>query len=322
MLSDTPGIHHVTGLAGDAQANLDFYTEVLGLRLVRRTVNLEDVLQYHLLFGNADGSPGTVYTSFPAREAEDGRVGPPQPASMAFAVPEDSLGYWRERLADCGVASEEETRFGPDARYADDASPAPRAETALRFSDPDGTRIELVEADQPVEPWTSRVPEAHAIRGFFGVAVLSVEPYATASVLDTLGFDLVAQDGDRIRYRAPGDVGATIDVLDRDVPFGREGAGVLHHVAVRVADEAELHEWRDLFAERDLRVSRVKDRHVFHSLYVREPGGILFELATDGPGVTVDQPRERLGEELVLPGRYEEDRDLVESQLPALDYTP
>ncbi|WP_435097176.1 VOC family protein [Halarchaeum sp. P4] len=308
MLTDTPGIHHVTGLAGDAQRNLDFYTEVLGLRLVRRTVNLEDILQYHLLFGNAVGAPGTVYTSFPSRSAEDGRVGPPQPERMAFAVPEGSLDYWRDRLADFDVAHETETRF--------------EDERALQFTDPDGTRIELVEADQPIEPWTSRVPETAAIRGFFGVSVLSVNPYATASVLDTLGYDLDAQDGDRIRYRAPGDVGAVVDILDRDVPFGREGAGVLHHVAVRVADETELHEWRELFAERDLRVSRVKDRHVFHSLYVREPGGILFELATDGPGVAVDQDVESLGEDLVLPGHYEEDRDLITSQLPALDYTP
>nr|WP_245188656.1 VOC family protein [Halarchaeum rubridurum] len=161
-----------------------------------------------------------------------------------------------------------------------------------------------------------------AIRGVFGVSVLSVDPYATASVLDTLGYDLLTQDGERVRYRASGDVGAVVDILERDVPFGREGAGVLHHVAVRVADEADLHEWRDLFAERDLRVSRVKDRHVFHSLYVRDSGGILFELATDGPGVGVGQDPDALGEALVLPGRYAEDRDLVESQLPALDDDP
>ncbi|GGL61595.1 VOC family protein [Halocalculus aciditolerans] len=306
MLSDTPGVHHVTGTVGDAQENVDFYTGVLGLRLVRQTVNLNDILAYHLFYGNATGEPGTVFTTFPSRDAEEGRVGPPQPEALAFAVPEGSLDDWRDRLDDHGVDYAERERFGD--------------ETALAFADPDGTRLELVPTTQPVEPWTEVVPEETAIRGIFGVTVRSVNPYATASVLDTLGFDLVAEDDDRVRYRAAGDHAAVVDIRTDDVEgFGRDGTGTLHHVAVRVPDEDALHEWRELLADRDgLEVSRVKDRHVFHALYVREPGGILFELATEGPGLVGDQD-EPYGEDVVLPGRLEEDRALVESQLPPLN---
>ncbi|PCR90718.1 VOC family protein [Natrinema ejinorense] len=308
MLTDTPGLHHVTGIVGDAQTAIDFYGGVLGLALVTQTVNFEDILQHHLYFGDANGTPGTVLTHFPDPHGDPGRAGTPQIESVSFVIPAGSLEYWRIRLGNHGIAVE-----GPFERFD---------ERVLRFEDPAGTQIELV-AGPPVpddiEPWTAGpIPTAHAIRGLHGVATLSVNPYATAGTLETLGFEHDAEDGDRIRYRTDGSRATVVDVLDRDAPFGREGQGTLHHVAVRVEDEDELHEWRERFDDRDYSVSRVKDRRFFHSLYVREPGGILFELATETDGVAAGEDGADQGESLYLPDWFEEDRDLIESQLPTL----
>ena len=323
MLEDTPGIHHVTGIVGDAQSNVDFYAGVLGLRLVKRTVNHEDVLRHHLYYGNADASLGSVLTSFPYPGDPPGRLGKPQVAAVGLVVPPDSLEYWTDRLASFGVAVD-----GPVRRFD---------ERVLRFEDPAGTRVELVTGESPLDPWTGGgVPDDAAIRGIHGVTALPTNPYATASTLETLGFDLVGEepdigtggdgdeagsgdgDGTRVRYRASGDTATVVDVLDREAPYGREGPGTLHHVAVRVGTEAHLFDWHDLFRERDYDVSRVRDRVYFRSLYVRDPGGVLFELATEGPGLTVDESAEALGSSLVLPDWAEEDREMIESQLPPI----
>ncbi|WP_126663652.1 VOC family protein [Haloterrigena salifodinae] len=311
MPPDTPGLHHVTGLVGDAQTAVDFYAGVLGLRLATQTVNFEDILQHHLYFGDAVGTPGTVLTHFPDPHADPGRVGKPQVASVAFAVPAGSLEYWRDRLVDYDVAVE-----GPLERFE---------ERVLQFEDPAGTQLELVagppDAPDPsgVEPWTDGpVPDESAIRALHGVSTLSVNPYATASTLETLGFEYESELDDRARYRAAGDRATIVDVLDRDAEFGREGPGTLHHVAVRVGSEDDLHEWRKIFDDRGHDVSRVKDRHFFHSLYVREPGGVLFELATESDGVAASGPEGGPGESLHLPDWFERDRDLIESQLPEL----
>ncbi|SHG46255.1 VOC family protein [Halobaculum gomorrense] len=305
MLSDTPGIHHVTSMVGDPQANLDFYVGTLGLRLVKRTVNHEDVLRYHLYYGNGAGDLGTVYTCFPYPNEPPGRRGRPQITGASFAVPEGSLDFWADRLADRGVDTERISRFD---------------ESALRFADPSGTRLELVAADQPVAPWNDGpIPECTAIRGIHGVTALPTNPFATASVLETLGFDLVDEESDRVRYRAGGDRATVVDLLDREAEFGREGTGSFHHVAVRVADEEQLHEWHDLLRERDIDVSRVRDRHYYKALYVREPGGILIELSTEAPEFGVDESRERFGESLVLPPWAEEDREMIEGQLPPVE---
>ncbi|WP_323675357.1 VOC family protein [Halorubellus sp. PRR65] len=327
MLPDATGIHHVTAMVGDPQVNVDFYADVLGLRLVKRTVNHEDVLRHHLYYGNGTGDLGTLYTCFPYPEEPPGRRGPPQLTATAFAIPPDGLGYWRDRLVDRGVDVERRDRF-------DDA--------VLRFSDPAGTRLELVAADSPVAPYgDGTVPEDVAVRGVHGVTALPVDPFQTASVLETLGFENRGQDGHRVRYAVDGSHATVVDVLDRghegaegerpddvgdatstadEAPefggFGREGVGTVHHVAVRVPDEDALFAYHDLFRERDVSVSRVRDRHYYRSLYVREPGGILFELATEAPGVTVDEPASALGRQLVLPPWAEEDREMIESQLP------
>lgn len=309
MLEDTPGIHHITGIVRDAQQNVDFYTGVLGLRLVKQTVNFNEKFTRHLYYGDETGSPGTVLTFFPYPAEDDGRIGKPQISTAALVIPPRSIEYWLDRLTAHGVDVE-----GPIERFD---------ETVLRFSDPDGTQLELVTGESSVEPWDSGpVPAHHVIRGIHGVTLLSTNVFVTASVLDTLGFELLDQEGDRVRYRAPGGRATDIDLLDCDSDFGREGAGSLHHVAMRVSAQKELYEWHDLFRERGYDVSSVKDRHFFHSLYVREPGGILFELATEQPGLTVDADLDTLGQSLFLPPWLEEDREMIEGQLRPLDVSP
>ncbi len=313
MPPETTGLHHVTAIVGDAQRNLDYYAGVLGLRLVKQTVNFEDLLQHHLYYGNRTGAPGTVITAFPSPEADPGRVGTPQVGTAAFAIPPDSFDFWLDRLERAGIDTIEGERF--DDRI-------------IAFSDADGTSLELVARETPVEPWTDGpVPAEHAIRGLHGVTVLPTDPYGVATVLETLGFELVAETRDMVRYAAtpddPGEPGPThetvIDIDRTASEFGREGTGTHHHVAVTMPDEDALHAWRDVFDDRGYHVSRVKDRHYFHSLYVRGPGGVLIELATTQPGITADEDLDHLGESLSLPDWFEDDRDMIERQLPELE---
>lgn len=303
------GIHHVSAIAGDPRATVDWYTDVLGLRLVKRTVNYDDQFMYHVYFGDRTGSPGTLFTLFPFGEhADPGRVGRPQAVATTFAVPDGSLGDWRDRLADHGVAVEREDRFGG---------------SVLSFSDPDGQPLELVDGVERVAsstPWgDGPVPANQAIRGVDGVTLSTASVYRTARVLEVLGYDLQAQDGDRIRYRLPDAPGGVVDLLDRDLPFGREGPGVVHHVAFRTPDRETLAAWQTRLDDVGLDVTRIKDRTYFQSLYFSEPGGVLFELATDGPGLAVDESADALGDSFALPDWLEDDREMIESQLPSLD---
>ncbi|WP_122091282.1 VOC family protein [Halalkalicoccus subterraneus] len=305
MLSDTLGIHHITGIVRDAQQNVDFYTGVLGLRLVTQTVNFNEKFTRHLFYGDEAGSPGTSLTFFPYPAEDDGRMGKPQITTAALVIPPKSVSYWRDRLTEHGISVE-----GPAERFD---------ETVLRFFDPDGTQLELVTGESAVEPWVNGpIPTHHAIRGIHSVTLLSTNVFVTASVLNTLGFELIDQEGDRVRYRAPGDRATVVDLLDHDSDFGREGAGSIHHVAMRVPEEKQLYEWHDLFRECGYDVSRVTDRHFFYSLYVREPGGILFELATEQRGLTAEADLDTLGQSLFLPPWLEEDREMIESQLQPL----
>jgi len=310
MPPETTGLHHVTAIVGDAQQNVDFYAGVLGLRLVKQTINFEDLLQHHLYYGNRTGDPGTVITAFPSPEADPGRIGKPQVSTAAFAIPPDSIDYWVDHLEAEGVDVFAGERFG---------------ESILAFSDPDGTPLELVATDTFVEPWTDGpIPREHAIRGLHGVTVLPANPYGTATVLETLGFDLVEESEDVVRYAvedssSPDSRRSVVDIDLSAAEFGREGTGTHHHVAVRMPDEDALHAWRAVFADRDYDVSRVKDRHYFHSLYVRGPGGVLVELATTSPGLTAGEDLAHLGESLSLPDWFEDDRDLIEQQLPTLE---
>lgn len=308
----TNGLHHVTAVAGDPQANLDFYTGTLGLRFVKRTVNFDDTTTYHLYYGDETGSPGTAFTFFPFAGARPGRPGRGQAVATAFAVPDGSLDYWSERLAASpATVGDRLTRFGAGV---------------LPFEDPDGQPLELVETDPddlPIEPWTGGpVPDDRAIRGFFGVTLHSAKPEATANVLDILGFDRVGSEddgGERVRYVAAGDHATVVDVLHRHPPRGRPGVGTVHHVAFRAADEAAQLQWRDRLSEAGQFVTPQKDRQYFQSIYFREPGGILFEIATDGPGFTVDEDVDALGSALKLPERLAPEREGIEAALSSLD---
>jgi len=300
----TPGLHHVSAIAGGARSTVEFYTETLGLRFVKRTVNFDDEFMYHLYFGDRTGSPGTLFTLFPYLRGETGRVGKPQPTATAFAVPEGAATYWYDRLRERGVDVTPPTdRFG---------------RSVVALEDDDGQPLELVETATTRPPATDAVPAEAAIRGLFGVTLLTTSVYHTAATLEVLGFELVDQDGDRVRYRAPGDTAAVVDVLDRDGEYGREGIGTVHHVAVR-AGGTPLQRWRERLTEAGLEPTWVRDRRYFRSIYFREPGGVLFEVATDGPGMTVDEPVERLGESLQLPDQYEPDREMIEAQLPPIE---
>ncbi len=310
MKQPISGIHHVTAIASDPQRNLDFYTQVLGLRLVKRTVNFDDPGTYHFYFADEVGSPGTILTFFPWPVAARGRIGVGQATVTSFAVPERSLRYWEERLVGAGVPVEKSgKRLG---------------EELLTIADPDGLKVELIASPwaKPSHAWAgSFAPPEHAVYGFHSVT-LSEEGYErTAETLGTMGFRKVSEEGNRFRFEVgDGGAGARVDVLcASEAPQGRIGAGTVHHVAWRVADDASQKSWRTHLAESEFDVTPVMDRCYFHSIYFREPGGVLFELATDPPGFAIDEPVETLGEGLKLPVWLERYRNEIEKALPRIE---
>ena len=303
------GIHHVTAIAGDPRGNVDFYTRVLGLRLVKKTVNFDDPGTYHLYYGDEVGHPGTIMTFFPWPDAARGRRGVGQVTTTSFAVPPASLGYWSQRLKAHRVPVEPAAAFGEDA---------------LAFDDPDGLKLELVgEADGTDRPGRSGgpVPAEHAVRAFSHVTLVEQGFDATAKLLvDVMGFRRTAESGNRFRFML-GAGGAATRVEVRctpDAPPGRIAVGTVHHVAWRVAGPTEQREWRERLVGRGLDVTPVLDRSYFRSIYYREPGGVLFEIATDPPGFTVDEPPDRLGTALQLPPWLEPYRARIEAALPPL----
>jgi len=306
MPGDIPGIHHVTAIAADPRRNLAFYTETLGLRLVKRSVNQDDVDTYHLFYGDRAGSPGTSMTFFPYPEARPGQVGSGQVATTQFTIPADAVDYWTDRLESAGVDVEDRTeRFG---------------DTVIAFEDPDGLPLELVAtADAPEgQPPDGPVPEEHAIRGFFGVTLLLSRASGTTSLLETMGFESAGTDGDRERFASHGDLGAVVDVVeDQTAPAGTPGAGTVHHVAFQVTAEEQA-DWRSVLQDQGLRPTEIIDRKWFSSVYTRTAGGVLFEFATLEPGYTVDEDLAELGESLVLPEWLEDRREEIEAALPEL----
>jgi glyoxalase family protein len=306
----TRGIHHVTAIAGDAQRNLDFYVGVLGLRMVKRTVNFDDPGTYHLYYGDEEGRPGTIMTFFPWKGAPRGSLGAGQTSATSFSVPEGSLGYWRERLTSAGLPVE-----SPRRRFD---------EETLVFADPDGLRLELVAHAGAAElsPWSDGpVPEERAIRAFHGVTLLERSLDATAAVLTgSFGYVEGAVEGARHRFVAPaGGAGSVVDVVVKpDAGFGRVAVGSVHHVAFRVADDEAQGFWRERALLDGLGVTDVRDRSYFRSVYFREPGGVLFEVATDTPGFAVDESVAELGSSLRLPPWLEARRGRLEEVLPPL----
>ena len=298
------GIHHVTAIASTPQGNLDFYAGVLGLRLVKRTVNFDDPLTYHLYYGTELGAPGTILTFFAWPHAFRGHGGSGQVNETALAVPRGALDWWRERFTERKVAHGE-----PVSRFR---------ETVLPFEDGDGMRLELVETDDERPPWRGGgVPERYAIRGVHGITAHEEGYETTAEMLSkTLLFTPAGHEGNRYRYKAEGGGAGFIDLLCvPDRPLGRGGAGSVHHIAWRVAHPEEQLAWRGKVASAGLNVSPVLDRQYFHSIYFREPGGVLFEIATDAPGFAVDEPEAALGAALKLPPWLERSRAQIEAGL-------
>jgi glyoxalase family protein len=297
MVPQLPGIHHVTAIASDPQQNLDFYVGVLGLRFVKRTVNFDDPGTYHLYYGDEAGSPGTIMTFFAWPGAPRGRVGVGQVSATAFSIPDGSIDFWRDRLAARGVTVE-----GPVRRLDD---------KVLAFEDPDGLPLELIAS--PVAEgrpgWRhGPVPEPHVIHGFHGVTLaeraLEEGGRSTIQMLsNSMGFREVRREGERVRFAAPDDGPAgLVDVLCLEgVARGQLAAGTIHHVAWRTPDDAQQLAWRTRLIDLGLPVTEVRDRQYFRSIYFREPGGVLFEIATDPPGFAIDEDPDQLGTSLKLP---------------------
>ncbi len=311
MKSPILGLHHVTAIAGDPQINVDFYVGVLGLRLIKKTVNFDDPSTYHLYYGDGVGSPGTVMTFFPWPGVRRGTLGSGQTSATAFAVPKHSLDFWRQRLDESLVRADDIERFGVPG---------------LAISDPDGLRLELLASAQlgvGREPWDgSSVPAEHAIRGFDVVTLLHADSDLTERLLvDAMGFRRVAADGRRVRFESgDGGSGTFVDLLhDPGATSGRVAGGSVHHIAFRLADDDAQAGWQHRLIEAGHPTTEVKDRMYFHSIYFREPGGVLFELATDNPGFSTDESVEELGSGLRLPPWFESARDRIEKSLPALE---
>jgi glyoxalase family protein len=307
------GIHHITAMASDPQANVDFYHNLLGQRLVKTTVNFDDPGTYHLYYGDEVGSPGTIMTFFPWMGAHRGRRGSGEIGAVAYAIRGESLAFWRAYLERNGVDVEDGAeRFG---------------QPVLTFSDPDGMPLELIvdDAAGAIRTWPDgSIPEEHALRGFHGVTLWIADGAATGDLLtSTMRYHLIGQEDDRWRFQGAGAVGSCVDLLVRpDLPDGAIGAGSVHHVAFRAQDDAEQLEYQHAIARTGLGVTPVRDRQYFHSIYFREPGGVLFEIATDGPGFLVDEPVERLGLSLKLPPWLEPQRAMIEGILPPLAVKP
>ena len=306
-MASTLGIHHVTAIAGDAQRNLDFFVGMLGMRLVKRTVNFDDPFTYHFYFGDERGTPGSLLTFFPWFGRRAGRHGVGQVAVTSLAIPAESLGWWLHRFVANGVPHEAPSRRGD--------------ERVVAFRDPDGMMLELVAhpAASILAGWDGGgVPGAHAIRRVHAVTLWVPLLEATADVLAAMGFAATAERDGTTRFIAgDGGAGAIVDVRAiGGFVSGQDGVGAVHHVAFRMADDAAELELRQAMSARGLRVTPVLDRSYFRSVYFREPGGVLFELATDTPGFDVDERSEALGGSLMLPSRFEARRQEIEAALP------
>lgn len=309
-MTSVTGIHHVTCISGDAQENLDFYSGVMGMRLVKRSVNQDSPDTYHLFYADAEGRPGTDLTFFPWPGMPAARPGIGLTMEVQLAVPAASLGYWAERLTQYGVRlGDPVTRFG---------------ERTLVATDPHGLSIALVETDarENFAPWASGpVPESKQVRGLHAVRLWERSLSATAQFLaETLGFTALGEEGGWHRFVTPGTTsGGTLDISEMpNATRGAWGVGGVHHVAWRTPDEASQLALREQVQESARRPTPVIDRFWFKSVYFTEPGGVLFEIATDGPGFAIDEHPDALGEKLILPPWLEPQRSEIENGLPVL----
>jgi glyoxalase family protein len=305
------GLHHITAITADAQKNIDFHTWVLGLRMVKLTVNFDDPSTYHLYFGDELGRPGTVLTYFAWPGAFQGRHGTGQAATFSFSIPENAAGFWMNRFKENNIISEP-----PYQRFD---------EEVITFYNPDGLKLELVahvESNERAGWPDGPIPEEYAIRGFYGVTVNERSSVPTSDLLTkSLGFKLIDEAGSRLRFESGIDAqGSILDIqVNPGSPAGLVAAGTIHHIAWRTPTNSEQEIWRESLAEDGLNVTEIVNRYYFHSIYFREPGGALFEIATDPPGFTIDEPPRRLGIELKLPPWLEANRKSIVHQLPQLE---
>lgn len=310
MENSVKGIHHITAIAGNAKRNYDFYTNILGLRLVKKTVNFDDPETYHLYYGDREGTPGTILTFFPWEGIAAGRRGSRQATEIGYSVPENSLDFWLKRFEDHNITyNKVAEKFG---------------EPYLTVLDPDGLKLELIASKTPDYrlPWeTEAIKAENATKGFYNVTITTNKMQPTADILTgVFGYRLLDQHVNRFRFITNHiENAAVIDLVE--VPgekAGHTAGGSVHHVAFRVKNEAVLMEYREKIAALGLNITDKIDRNYFYSLYFREPGGVLFELATDNPGFAVDEPVEELGTHLMLPEQYEKYRSALEKSLPKL----
>lgn len=313
------GLHHVTAVTRDAQVNVDFYRNVLGQRFVKKTVNFDVPDSYHFYFADEVGTPGSILTFFVWPNVKRGIRGNGETAAVAYNVPASSIGFWQDYLEGNGVKVQSvEQRFGVDV---------------LPFDDPDGMRIELVasEASSAVDYWEEGpIPEKHALNGFHSVTLWLDEVEPTADLLiNQMGYTLAGQEGNRYRFIGVSEsLARTLDILHRpihpeDVPDEAVfGAGSIHHIAFRVPTDEEQLEYQSVLRGAGYSVTPVRDRKYFHSIYYHEPGGVLFEIATEPPGFAVDEPVTELGESLKLPEWFEPNRSAIEQSLPPLALKP
>lgn len=302
------GLHHITAIAGNAKRNYDFYTKTLGLRMVKKTVNFDDPGTYHFYFGDEVGTPGTILTFFPWEGIAQGSQGTGQATEVVYAVPANSLGFWKSRLEAQNV-----TLAGSGKRFGEDY---------LSFNDPDGLPITLLvpaKTDARAGWHTSDVTADVAIKGFHSVTLKLNRKDATQRVLELLGYTLIGQEGSRHRFvTASVDTAGIVDITEVNEPRGVNAAGTIHHIAFRVKDEQVQMDIRDKIVKAGYQITPKIDRNYFFSLYFREPGGVLFEIATDNPGFAIDESVNELGSHLMLPAQYESNRARIEKVLPVL----
>lgn len=310
MENTIKGIHHITAIAGNAKKNYDFYTRILGLRLVKKTVNFDDPNTYHLYYGDGQGTPGSILTFFPWGEIATGRRGARQATAIGYSVPENSFDFWQERFEANGIIYQKAAeKFG---------------EPYLTVFDPDGLKLELI-ASKTMDtriPWeTEEVTAVNATKGFHNITITCNQAQPTAEILTGIfGYRLFAQRGNDYRFITDAvDHAAIVDLnVLADGKPGHVSGGSIHHVAFRVKNEGILMEYREKIAALGMTITDKIDRNYFYSLYFREPGGVLFELATENPGFAVDEPFAGLGSHLMLPPQHEQLRKDLEISLPKL----
>jgi glyoxalase family protein len=308
-MSHNKGIHHITAVAGNPKENHRFYTEVLGLRLVKKTVNFDDPSVYHLYYGDETGKPGSILTFFPWEHLQDGSPDRGQVIAISFSVPTTSKEYWMSHLEDKGIDYVKPfERFGKEV---------------IGLQDPDGLHLELVfdSAADEIDGWDGGpIPAQSAIRGLYGATLAQKKYQPTGKLLEGfLGFELMDQFDDRYLYKSEATFGSTIEIIDQFEPRGRAGRGTVHHIAFRAEDEQEQLSLCEKLEYKGYYLTEVKDRDYFKSVYFHEPGGILFEIATDPPGFTRDEELDELGSSLKLPDWLEQERHAIEEELPTLN---